>query len=116
MKRLPTAVLFTALLPPLVLLSPAAAQVPRGAATPSASQAERKAVELRPGMTLAEVEKLLGKPKRTALKGAGNFPSDGAHGTLQWTYAWSADHILQVVFTSKAREEWLVTSWDWSNY
>ena len=106
----------TALLAALALVSPASAQAQRGDATPGATQAERKAVELRPGMTLSEVQKLLGKPKRTALKGGGNFSSDAGYGTLQWTYAWSAEHILQVVFSAKAPEEWYVTSWDWSNY
>src|SRR5438034_4991573 len=32
------------------------------------TQTERRAVDLKQGMTLEEVEKLLGKPKRTALR------------------------------------------------
>ena len=99
----------------LVLLPPAAAQDPRNESNPTAAQAERRAVELKPGMTLAEVQKLLGKPKRTALK-SGNFSNDSAQGVLQWTYAWSANNTLQIMFAAKAPQEWYVTSWDWSGY
>jgi hypothetical protein len=99
----------------LVLLSPALAQAPRSESAPSAAQAERRAVDLRPGMTLPEVQKLLGKPKRTALK-SDNFSSEPGHGVLQWTYAWSSSQTLQIVFAAKAPEQWYVTSWDWSGY
>jgi hypothetical protein len=35
---------------------------------------------------------------------------------LQWTYAWSSERTLQVVFAAKTPEQWYVNSWDWSNY
>jgi len=64
------------------------------------TQTEQRAVDLKQGMTLEEVEKLLGKPKRTALRA-----QVGLHepqGSLQWTYTWSSpsqsDRSLQVVF------------------
>jgi hypothetical protein len=82
------------------------------------TQAEQRAVDLKQGMTLEEVEKLLGKPKRTALR-----TQVGLHesqGSLQWTYTWSSpsqsDRGLQVVFASKAPERWLVNSWDWTGF
>ena len=85
-------------------------------------QAERLSVDLKQGMTLQEVERLLGKPKRTALKPSTNYsgPGGSSQGTLQWTYAWTSqtqsDRILQVVFAGKSPEEWLVHSWDWGGY
>jgi hypothetical protein len=84
-------------------------------------QAERLAVELKQGMTLEEVEKLLGKPKRTSLKAdAYSGSRDTSPGTLQWTYTWQGasqpERSLQVVFANKVPERWLVNSWDWSGY
>ncbi len=86
------------------------------------AQAERLAVDLKQGMTLQEVQNLLGKPKRTALKtlSHGSTP-ELWQSALQWTYAWpgphQADLTLQVVFaSSKAPERWLVQSWDWSGH
>ena len=84
-------------------------------------QAERLAIELRQGMTLQEVEKLLGKPRRTALKAdAYGGSREASSGTLQWTYSWSAasesQRTLQVTFASIAPEQWLVRSWDWGGY
>ena len=84
-------------------------------------QAERLAVELRQGMTLQEVQKLLGKPKRTAMKAdAYSGARESSSGTLQWTYSWSGasepERTLQVTFASKAPESWLVSSWDWGGY
>ncbi len=82
------------------------------------TQTEQRAVDLKQGMTLEEVEKLLGKPKRTALRA-----QVGLHepqGSLQWTYTWSSpsqsDRSLQVVFASKSPERWLVSCWDWTVY
>jgi hypothetical protein len=81
-------------------------------------QAERLAIELRQGMTLAEVEKLLGKPRRTALK-ADLYASaaSASAGTLQWTYAWAGgprvERTLQVTFLSGAPHLWRVSGWDW---
>jgi hypothetical protein len=84
-------------------------------------QAERRAIELRQGMTVQEVEKLLGKPRRTALKAEGYAGArDASPGTLHWTYAWAGgpqpDRLLQVVFATKGTEGWLVSSWDWAGY
>ena len=50
------------------------AQASRPGANPSLAQAERNAVELKQGMTLEEVQKLLGKPKRTALRSSAGEP------------------------------------------
>jgi hypothetical protein len=81
-------------------------------------QTEQRAVDLKQGMTLEEVETLLGKPKRTALRA--QVGSHESQGSLQWTYTWSSpsqsDRSLQVVFASKAPERWLVNSWDWTGY
>ena len=75
------------------------------------------AVDLKQGMTLEEVQKLLGKPRRTALRSSGGAPTEGS---LQWTYSWSStghsEKSLQVVFAAKTPERWTVTSWDWSSY
>ena len=83
----------------------------------SLAQAERLAVDLKQGMTLEEVQKLLGKPRRTALKQAyGGAPE----GSLQWTYSWSSpsqsERNLQVVFATKSPEDWRVNGWDWTGY
>ena len=102
----------------LDLSAPASAQTPRPAAGLSAAQAERKSVELRQGMSSEEVEKLLGKPRRTALKnGASSAPGQG---TLQWTYSWpgtySTQGSLNVTFGATTPEQWRVNSWEWSSY
>ena len=82
------------------------------------TQTEQRAVDLKQGMTLEEVEKLLGKPKRTALRA--QVGSHEPQGSLQWTYTWSSpsqsDRSLQVVFASKSPEQWVVNSWDWAGY
>ena len=86
------------------------------------AQAELRAVELKPGMTLQEVQNLLGKPKRTALKTLSHESTPELwQSALQWTYAWSgptrSDRSLEVVFSSnKAPERWLVQSWNWAGY
>src|SRR6476661_4004658 len=71
----------------LDLSAPASAQTARPVVGLSASQAERKSVELRQGMSSEEVEKLLGKPRRTALKSGASASAPG-QGTLHWTYSW----------------------------
>jgi hypothetical protein len=113
MRRLPTLVFLAALLPSLAWIAPAGAQAPRPGANPGLAQAERNAVELKQGMTLEEVQKLLGKPKRTALRSSAGEPWQG---TLQWTYAWTSERTLQVVFAAKSPEQWYVNSWDWTSY
>ena len=84
------------------------------------SQAERLAVDLKQGMTLEDVEKLLGKPRRTAMKAQGfSASTDPMQGSLQWTYTWThqgSDRNLQVVFASKSAGQWFVNSWDWGGY
>lgn len=85
------------------------------------SQAERMAIELRQGMTLKEVEKLLGKPRRTALRAdAYGGSREASPGTLQWTYSWPGatepQRTLRVNFASNAPERWLVSGWDWESY
>ena len=108
MRALPTVVFLAALAASLAWMPPAGAQA-------SLAQAERNAVDLKQGMTLEEVQKLLGKPKRTALKNTSNAV-EAWQGTLQWTYVWSPDRTLQVVFAAKTPEQWFVNSWDWSTY
>ena len=102
-------------------MPPAAAQAPRAGTYQSQVQAERNAVELKHGMKLEEVEKLLGKPKRTALKNPGSFATgisagEPSQGTLQWTYVWARERTLHVEFAAKTPEQWYVNSWDWSTY
>lgn len=108
---------FVAAVACLLLQAGAAAQPAPTAKALRLPQAERLAVELRQGMTLDEVEELLGKPRRTALKsdlysGAGASP-----GTLQWTYAWpggpQVERTLQVTFVSNAPQLWRVSGWGW---
>ena len=117
------ALLFLAALPLSLAWSPAAtAQTPRPVAALSAAQAERNSVSLRQGMSAEEVERLLGKPRRTALKAAsGSSATTPWQGTLQWTYSWpgassSSPGSLNVVFAATTPEKWLVNSWEWSSY
>ena len=101
------------------LSPPVAAQTPRSVAGLSAAQAERKSVELRQGMSSEEVERLLGKPRRTALKNGASASAPG-QGTLQWTYSWpgtySTQGSLNVSFGAATPEQWRVNSWEWSTY
>jgi hypothetical protein len=113
---------FTASILCCLLWSATGASAQSGAAkTLRLPQAERLAIELRQGMTAQEVEKLLGKPRRTTLKADGYSGSrEASSGTLQWTYSWSGasepQRTLQVTFASSAPERWLVSSWDWAGY
>jgi hypothetical protein len=85
----------------------------------SLAQFERQAVGLRQGMTPEEVEKLLGRPKRTALRNSGGG-RESSQGNLEWTYAWrnasDSERSLQVVFMNKTPDQWLVNTWGWSGY
>ena len=103
----------------LDLSAPASAQTTRPVVGISAAQAERKSVELRQGMSSEEVEKLLGKPRRTALKNGASASAPG-QGTLQWTYSWpgtySTQGSLNVSFGAATPEQWRVNSWEWSSY
>jgi hypothetical protein len=133
MRRLPILVLVAAFLPALAWLAPANAQAgapaaawltpatvtpatvqaAAPAAAPKRVQSERNAVDLKQGMTVGEVQKLLGKPQRTALRSNG----------LQWTYVWSgagmsssSERTLSVDFSAKAADQWLVNGWGWNGY
>lgn len=102
----------------LLLQGGAAAQPAAPAKALRLVQAERLAIELRQGMTLTEVEKLLGKPRRTALKAdLYSGVADASTGTLQWTYAWpggpQVERTLQVTFLSSAPQLWRVSGWGW---
>jgi hypothetical protein len=105
-------------------LLPAAAwaQASRTGDAPSLGQAERKAVELKQGMTPEEVQKLLGKPRRTALRADGGSAQSG-QGMLQWTYVWggasastSSERMLHVDFIAKSAGQWTVNGWAWPAY
>ena len=120
MPRFPLKIVLPALLCGLLYSAPPAAE-PGAEKALRLPQAERLAVELRQGMTLQEVQKLLGKPRRTAMKADGYGGSrEGSSGTLQWTYSWpspsQSERTLQVTFASNAPEHWLVSSWDWGGY
>ena len=104
----------------LLALLPAFALAQATHPAASLAQSERNAVDLKQGMTPAEVQQLLGKPRRTALRGG---PAIAPwQGTLQWTYVWSAasspsaERSLNVEFGAKAADQWTVNGWAWSNY
>jgi outer membrane protein assembly factor BamE (lipoprotein component of BamABCDE complex) len=115
MRLLLLAMLVAVLLAGSGWFSHAGAQAKRAVAGASGTPAERAAVDLKQGMTLDEVQQLLGKPWRTALT------SGGSSGTLRWTYTWpgsssAADRNLNVDFAAKAPEQWTVSGWSWSSY
>ena len=114
MKLAPVLVLVPALLLP-VWAVPAGAQAPR-AGGPNPVVAERNAVDLKQGMTLEEVQSLLGKPSRTALKNTSTSAAEASLATLQWTYVWKPERTLNVVFAARTPGQWSVNSWDWSTY
>jgi hypothetical protein len=103
------------------LLSSAAYAQTGARAGPSLVQAERNSVDLKHGMTLDEVQQLLGKPRRTALRGNGATTAPW-QGTLQWTYVWSgavsssSERSLSIEFAAKAADQWTVSAWNWSIY
>jgi hypothetical protein len=102
----------------LGLAQPVPAQQGRGDPVLSLAQAERSAADLRRGMSVDDVRGLLGKPKRTGLKGDG-LPSGASQGALQWTYVWSDMHganTLHVDFVSDQPEQWRVHGWEWAAY
>jgi len=113
LRRSVPILLLAALLPGAAL-----AQAARSGAAPSLAQRERNSVELKQGMSMEEVRKLLGTPRRTALRAGIQ-----GQGALQWTYLWSSpasssssDRSLQIEFAAKGPEEWIVSSWGWSSY
>jgi len=116
MKPLPALIVLATV---LAWLPPAAAQAPRADTGPSLAQTERKAADLKQGMSADDVQKLLGKPRRTALKNGGAVANGAPQGTLQWTYAWtdSSKGSLRIDFAPNATPaEWRVTAWEWSAY
>jgi len=116
MKRI-ALVLAWAGLPWFLWVSPAGAQALRTAAIVSPAQGERVAVDLRQGMSAEEVQKLLGEPRRTALKNDGGSRNTGSQGTLQWIYSWTASQgNLRIDFVAKAPDQWTVNSWEWATY
>ena len=122
MRQLQPLLFLAALLPSLAWLPPAAAQASHPAANLGLAQAERNAVELKQGMTLEEVQQLLGKPRRTTLKSNGAAAGAPWQGTLHWTYVWgaasssSSERSLSVEFAAKTADQWLVNGWGWSSY
>ena len=120
MRSLPTPILIVALA--LVVVSDVSsvlAQSSRSAAGVTFAQAERNSIELKQGMSVDEVERLLGKPRRTTLKNNGSSTNASSPGVLQWTYSWtgaSSPATLQVEFAAKSPESWSVNSWEWMRY
>ena len=119
MRSLPALVLFAVLLPAISWVSLATAQSPPRAAGLTAAQAERNAVDLKQGMSVEDVQRLLGKPRRTSLKNNGHSSSP-PQSTLQWTYQWttnaSSPAVLQVEFEAKTPDAWQVNNWGWASY
>jgi hypothetical protein len=82
-------------------------------------QAEKVAANLHEGMTVDEVQKLLGKPQQTALKSDVGVPNPPTKGALQWSYVWGVAAnraVLRVDFTAQpleAHEPYQVSSWQW---
>lgn len=122
MRWTPASLLIRAILCCVLCGAAIAAQAQLLKQKPTLAQAERLAVDLKQGMTLQEVENLLGKPRRTALRTLSHASTPELwQSALQWTYAWpgpsQSDWTLQVVFaSSKSPERWLVQSWDWTGY
>src|SRR5579864_4573581 len=108
MKRIGL-VLALATLPSFLWISLAGAQPLQPAAALTLAQTERVAVDLKQGMSAEEVQKLLGQPRRTALKSAGGFSSTASQGSLQWTYSWPGTQgNLRIDFVAKAPDQWSV--------
>jgi hypothetical protein len=118
MRHLRTLVFLATFLPSSPWISAAAAEPARPVATLNLAQAERMAADLKQGMKLEDVQKLLGKPRRTALRHDGSPSNTPSQSTLQWTYSWgsSSQGSLQIEFAAKAPEDWYVNSWQWATY
>lgn len=117
MKYLRTLFFLAALFPAFTWAAPAGAGPSRPPENLNLADAERRAADLRQGMSIDDVQGLLGKPRRTTLKS--NSSSASPQGTLQWTYNWtssSAPGSLRVTFISKTPNAWYVNSWEWANY
>jgi hypothetical protein len=117
MNHLRVLFFLVALLPSFTWAAPASVESPRLPENLNFGEAERRAVDLRQGMSIEDVHALLGKPRRTMLKNNGGSASP--QGTLQWTYNWAGSSppaSLRVDFASKTPNTWYVNSWEWSNY
>lgn len=82
----------------------------------SLHRAEQLAADLHQGMTLDEVQALLGKPQQTALLAGEAAPTSSSKGTMQWTYVWTGPTTrgrLRVDFTAQSVEAYRVTAWQW---
>jgi len=116
MNRVPAFLLIAALSLPGIRSVQAEPSRPSGNLT--LAQAERNSIELKQGMSAEEVQKLLGKPRRTGLKN--NGIAANSPGSLQWTYSWSGSTSpagsLRVDFSAKTAQDWYVTSWEWATY
>jgi len=117
MKHLRTLFFLAALFPSFTWAAPAGTESPRAPENLNLADAERRAADLRQGMSIEDVQALLGKPRRTTLKNNGGSASP--QGTLQWTYNWTGAATpgsLRVDFISKVPNAWHVNSWDWAKY
>ncbi|HUL93440.1 MAG TPA: hypothetical protein VLV56_13935 [Burkholderiales bacterium] len=116
-KHLRALFLLAALSPSFAWTAPAGAEASRVSEDLNLADAERRAADLKQGMSIEDVQALLGKPRRTSLKNSGG--SGSPQGTLLWTYNWtgsSATGGLRVTFVSKTPNAWSVNSWEWANY
>ena len=117
-KHLPILVFLAALFPSLTWAAPAGAEPSRPPKTLTLAHAELMAADLKQGMSIDDVQGLLGRPRRTTLKNTSG--SANPQGTLQWTYNWtgssSSPGNLRVDFVSKTPNAWYVNSWEWANY
>jgi len=121
MKKLLAISLVAALLATTDSVSLVQAQGARAGPGGSRAAAERAAVDLRHGMTLDQVQQLLGKPWRTTLSGNGGTANVPWQGTLRWTYNWNtsgsaSERSLNIDFNAKTAEQWSVSGWHWSGY
>ena len=117
MKPLHALLFLAALAPSLAWAAPAGTEPSRASENLNFPDAERRAADLRQGMSMEDVQALLGKPRRTSLKNNGGSASP--QGTMQWTYSWTGTSIsasLRVDFASKTPNAWYVNSWEWANY
>lgn len=116
MKRI-AMVLALATLPSFLWISPAGAGPLPPAAALTLAQTERVAVDLRQGMSAEDVQKLLGQPRRTALKNTSGSSNASSQGSLQWTYSWAGSQgNLRIDFVAKAPDQWYVNNWEWTTY
>ncbi|HTP60903.1 MAG TPA: hypothetical protein VMJ14_02360 [Burkholderiales bacterium] len=106
----------------LFLLSsgaPAAALPAHPASPLSLSRAEQLSVDLKQGMTMEEVDGLLGEPTRTAFKSPDyDVNSTNVPRTMQWIYEWTTpsqmNQSFQLIFTKKPHGQWSLDGWAWA--